>query len=156
MQPAQQVGDFLRRLARRRRHGSCCQQSSLFLPFCSFSSHVADDAASHNTKDRKRIKDISAAYSLLSQRKRHFLSGKLLHDRAHVPPWKTFSPQAASVTKSLIHDMLNCAVLRVGGHTKHRTKTRRSRLFTLAPNMRGPKQKRKKRKGLKRSLVTKL
>ena len=31
-------------------YGSCCQQSSPFLPFCNFSSHIADDAASHNVR----------------------------------------------------------------------------------------------------------
>ena len=51
---------------------------------------------------------------------------------AHDPSWETFSPQLASVTKSLMNEMLNTGtvVSRVGGRTTFRTKTRRSRLFT--------------------------
>jgi len=37
---------------------------------------------------------------------------------AHDPSWETFSPQLASVTKSLMNEMLNTAVSRVGGRTK--------------------------------------
>ena len=57
------------------------------------------DSSYSPDEDRKRAKRLSIAYFCL--RNELFVSCKLLRDRARDPPWQTFSPHLALVTKSL-------------------------------------------------------